>query len=99
MDALLRYFDGCPNWRLAEQRLRAALDGTGHGGVAIALERVETEDDAARLSFTGSPTILLDGVDPFGHPTAPAALSCRLYSTRDGLEGLPSVDQLVEVLS
>ncbi|KQY47989.1 hypothetical protein [Cellulomonas sp. Root137] len=99
MDVLLRYFDGCPNWRLAEQRLRTALDGTGHGDVAIVLERVETSSDAGRVGFTGSPTILLDGVDPFGHPGAPAGLSCRLYPTADGLAGSPSVDQLVEALS
>ncbi|GEK19894.1 thioredoxin family protein [Cellulomonas xylanilytica] len=99
MDVTLRYFDGCPNWRLAQQRLRAALDCTGHGDVAIVLERVETAADAARVGFIGSPTILLDGVDPFGRPGATGSLSCRLYSTADGLAGSPSVDQLVEVLS
>ncbi|ROS26272.1 thioredoxin family protein [Cellulomonas sp. PhB150] len=99
MDVTLRYFDGCPNWRLAEQRLRAALDHTGHADVAIALERVETAEDAARVGFIGSPTILLDGADPFGRPGTPAGLSCRLYSTGEGLAGSPSEDQLVEVLS
>jgi hypothetical protein len=99
MDVLIRYFDGCPNWQLAQQRLWMALDRTGHADVAIVLERVETPNDAERVGFIGSPTILLDGLDPFAQPGAPAGLTCRLYSTADGLAGSPSVDQLVEVLS
>src|SRR3546814_7368074 len=34
--------------------------------VELALERVESPEDAERLRFVGSPTILIDGRDPFG---------------------------------
>lgn len=60
-----RYFDGCPNWREAYQRVNDVLAETSHDDMTVALERIDTPEDALRLSFVGSPTILLDGEDPF----------------------------------
>lgn len=94
----LRYFDGCPNWQTARERLRLALDGTGHGDVAIHLEKVGTTEDAERLRFVGSPTVLLDGNDPFDQPGAEVGLACRVYRTPEGLRGSPTRSQLEEVL-
>ncbi len=94
----LRYFGGCPNWQTTDARLREALDNTGHADVPVDHEKVETPEDAERLGFIGSPTVLVDGSDPFAPPGAPAALACRVYSTPEGLAGSPTVDQLTEVL-
>jgi len=94
----LRYFDGCPNWEVARERLDEALRALGRGGEPIELERVETEADAERLSFRGSPTILVDGRDPFASDDAPVGLTCRVYLTEDGLQGAPSVAQLRQAL-
>ncbi|WP_426566098.1 thioredoxin family protein [Angustibacter sp. McL0619] len=99
MGVTLQYFDGCTSWRQAEERLRVALDRTGQADVPILLELVETDADAQRVGFHGSPTILLDGVDPFAVPDAPAGLSCRLYTTPNGLAGSPTQEQLIKVLS
>jgi hypothetical protein len=55
---------------------------------------ITTEDEARGRGFTGSPTILLNGSDPFAQSDAPVALSCRLYSTPDGLGGMPGVRDL-----
>ncbi|MCW2671965.1 MAG: thioredoxin family protein [Frankiales bacterium] len=98
MDVRLLYFDGCPNWREADQRLHQAMR---QAGVATTVERVivSSPEDAERLSFRGSPTVLVDGVDPFADPTAPVGLSCRVYQTPDGLRGSPTVEQLVLVLT
>ena len=52
------------------------------------------EQDAARTRMCGSPTLLVDGEDPFAVADAPASLSCRLYP--DG--GVPSVRALRRVL-
>ena len=60
MQIALRYFDGCPNWRVAQERLRAALQQSGAATVAIELERVASQEEAVRLGFRGSPTILID---------------------------------------
>jgi hypothetical protein len=90
----LRYFDGCPNWRTAEERLRAALDDAGASDAAISLERVATQEEAYHLGFRGSPTILIDGRDPFADEGADIGLACRVYATPEGLQGAPTLDQL-----
>lgn len=95
-DITLRYFDGCPNWQVAKERIEVVLDQLGQTRT-VRLQRVETPQQADELDFHGSPTILIDGVDPFD-ATGPASLSCRVYRTDAGLEGAPSVDQLVGVL-
>jgi hypothetical protein len=58
------------------------------------LERVETAEEAERLRFIGSPTILVDGRDPFAGAEAAFGLTCRVYQTPEGLAGSPTPDQL-----
>jgi hypothetical protein len=94
----LLYFDGCPNWRIADERLRDALARVDRADVPIVHTQVTSVEKAAAVSFRGSPTILIDDRDPFADPDAPVGLSCRVYATDDGLAGAPTVDQLVEVL-
>ena len=98
MDVRLLYFDGCPSWQVAEQRLRLALDQVGCAEVAIIRERVTTIDEARLLRFLGSPTILIDGFDPFATPGAEPAMACRVFASATGLSGSPSVEQLVTAL-
>ena len=99
MQLTIRYFDGCPNWQTAETRSREVLDELGLGDHEIELEEVSTPEDAERLRFRGSPTILLDGEDPFADESAPFGLSCRIYRTEGGFDGSPSRAQLRELLS
>lgn len=89
----LRYFDGCPNWQVAKERIEQVLAELGESR-KLSLERVETAAQADELEFRGSPTVLIDGRDPFD-ATGPTGLSCRVYRTDVGMEGAPSVDQLV----
>lgn len=97
MDIQLLYFDGCPNWLPFEQLLRDALTLIG-SEVRIAVVRVESPQEAERLQFRGSPSLLVNGCDPFADPTAPVGLSCRVFSTPEGLQGTPTMDQLVAAL-
>lgn len=90
----LRYFDGCPNWRVAQGRLRQVLAELGSSDVPVELERIETPERAEAVAFRGSPTVLVDGEDPFLDEGAPVGLMCRIYRTPDGPQGAPSVDQL-----
>lgn len=92
------YVDGCPSWREAEARLRAALRAVGADEDAIALRRVESAAEAERTGFRGSPTVLVDGVDPFGDRDAPVGLACRVYPTPEGHTGTPTVQALVAAL-
>ncbi len=94
MQITLRYFDGCPNWRIAEARLNEALGDARGPSAGIVLERIQTHEEAERVGFRGSPTILIDGSDPFAEGGAPVGLACRLYRTEQGSEGAPSVAQL-----
>ncbi|MCU1606716.1 MAG: hypothetical protein JWP46_3181 [Modestobacter sp.] len=94
----LLYFDGCPNWQEADTRVRQALREVGSPEDVLTLRRVQTPEQAELLSFRGSPTVLVNGEDPFAEPAAPVRLACRVYRTADGLTGAPSVDELTAVL-
>ena len=98
MQLTIRYLDGCPNWEVARERLDQALEVLGRGNQSVDLERVESDEDAQRLRFRGSPTIIINGVDPFSAEDAPVGLSCRVYMTETGLEGAPSLEQLLRAL-
>jgi hypothetical protein len=63
------------------------------GSVSVRLVPVETDDDARRLGFLGSPTVRIDGedVDPEGKGAEHVGLQCRLYPGEGRLEGIPPV--------
>ena len=84
----------CPHVNLLRDRLRAALDATG--AAASVVERLVTEGGTA-AGFGGSPAVLLDGRDPFTS-SGDCGPACRLYPTPEGLQGAPTVEQLVEAL-
>ena len=86
----IQYFEDCRGWEVTERRLREVL---GRDAV-IKFRRVESHEEAVRLGFRGSPTVLLDGVDPFAEPEAPVGLACRIYRTESGPEDAPSIEQL-----
>jgi hypothetical protein len=94
----LRYFDACPSWRVADQRLSLVLAEFGRPDLVIEHERVESPERAHEIDFRGSPTVLIDGADPFRDHSAPIGLSCRLYRTEGVTEGAPSLEQLRAVL-
>lgn len=88
----------CPNWEEAGVRLRTALDAMGQSAVDIDYELLQTPDEAARRPFAGSPTILIDGEDPFPSGGPISVLACRVYRTETGLAGAPTVEQLTAAL-
>lgn len=89
--------DGCPGAPLLEQRLAVAL--AGRTDVEITWNVIADASEAARAGLHGSPTMLVDGVDPFAAPGQPPSLSCRLYDNAPGLlERAPSVTRLQQVL-
>ncbi|NUR07386.1 MAG: thioredoxin family protein [Nocardioidaceae bacterium] len=96
MDITLLYFEGCPNWKVADERL--ATVAAERSDVTVTHRSVETIEEAERLGFHGSPSILVDGEDAFADADAAVGLSCRVYRTPDGLAGAPTVDQLRAVL-
>ena len=112
MQIKILYFSGCPNWETAATRVRTVLAELDRADVAVQVEDVH-ETSHLSPEWAGSPTVLLDGRDPFasadGQRAGPAinggrhsALTrdaCRIYVTETGIEGSPSLDQLRTVLT
>ncbi len=87
----------CPNAAILATRLAELTDG--RPGIRVTRKVVTSEDDADRLGMTGSPTSLVDGVDPFARPGQKPAISCRLYPDEQGMPGPgPSPAQLRSAL-
>lgn len=91
----LLFFDGCPNIDAAVARIHAAAAAANISDVDVRFVRVETEDEAARTRFLGSPSVRVDGVDvEFAARTrGDFALQCRVYPKElGGLDGAPPVE-------
>jgi hypothetical protein len=95
MRAAVLYFDECPNWRAAGQRLRQALDEVGRHDIEVTFLPVAADTVS---EFAGSPTFIVDGTDLFPAGAEPGGLSCRMYQTAAGLAGAPEVADLVAAL-
>lgn len=92
----LQYFDGCPNWETTDQVLsELAAEGWD---ITLEQELIDSYETATERGFSGSPTVLVNGVDPFADDAAPPGLSCRIYQTETGPAGSPSIHQLRRVL-
>lgn len=87
---------GCPGAAELTARLGLLLGG----GPPIVDRVVSDLDQATALQMSGSPTLLIDGTDPFAAAGQPPSLSCRLYQDENGsLSGSPSLAQLREALA
>src|SRR5829696_6922129 len=99
MRVAVLYFDGCPTYRVAEKTLRGVL-AQEDVEAEVELVAVNTDQDAQRLRFPGSPTIRVDGEDLFPVPERTEyALGCRMYTTPEGLRGSPTIEILREALA
>lgn len=92
----LLYFDGCPNWQVADERLRRLQD---EADFTLDYATVDTPEEAERLGSRGSPTLLIEGEDPFATGEEPSGLACRVYDTPDGPQGSPTLAQLRAALA
>lgn len=97
MEISLLYFDDCPNWTEADRHLEQLR--TEFPDLVVTRRLVDTTEKAEQVGFRGSPSILIDGEDPFGAPDAQVGLSCRIYQTPDGPAGSPTLDQLREAVT
>ena len=87
----------CPNEPVLRDRLVRVL--AGYPDATVTRKVIQDEAGAARYGMHGSPTLLVNGSDPFAAPGTPASLSCRLYRDQGGPPGgAPSVAALREAL-
>ena len=97
MDIRLMYFVGCPGWREIDKHLE--LLASEFPDLRVHRERIETVEEAERVGFHGSPSLLVDGVDAFADSAPPeSGLFCRLYPTPAGYRAAPTFDQVRRAL-
>ena len=96
MELTLLTVADCPNAEVLAERLAAA----GADREQVTWTTVADAEQAAALGMHGSPTLLIDGLDPFAVPGAATGYACRLYPGADGkTEGAPSTAALAAVLA
>ena len=97
MKVQVLYFEGCPNYPLAVKLVKELVS---EFDLPVEVEEVEVKgpEDATRLCFLGSPTVLVDGVDvePAARERTDFGFCCRTYP---GVGGVPSREMLVASLA
>jgi hypothetical protein len=99
MTITIQYFTGCPHWKVADDRVRRVVRQLARTDVKVEYELIDSPEGADRAHFRGSPTILIDGHDPFAGQDQAFGLSCRVYETEEGAQGAPSEAQLQRQLA
>src|SRR5215472_15896361 len=89
MDLTVLAVPDCPNAPVLERRLAAAM--AGRPSVTVTRRVITGQAEAEWWQMHGSPTLLLNGRDPFAGPDAAPALACRLYRGEGGrFDGAPT---------
>jgi hypothetical protein len=100
MTVELLWWEGCPSYPETLADLERVLR---EEGIRAELKSVEVESDeqARRERFPGSPTIRVDGEDIFpAEAGEPYSLTCRVYRLRDGrVSPTPDPEDLREALA
>jgi hypothetical protein len=67
----------------------------------VSTRLIESDADAATFGMAGSPTLLIDGVDPFATADdCGCGMSCRLYRDSEGrIVAAPSAEQLHDAIT
>src|ERR687898_3569517 len=92
------YYEECPSHDLALERLREVMTEEGIFK-EVEVFKVETEEQARKLRFVGSPTIRVDGQDIDPPSDSRYVLTCRAYRLEDDrISPLPSKDMIKRAL-
>jgi hypothetical protein len=88
------YFEGCPNYSLAVERVREVL--REEVSAIVSELNVSDVETAKQLGFLGSPSIRVNGsdVEPGARLCREYGIACRTYVTGDRREGAPSVETI-----
>jgi hypothetical protein len=99
MTVELLWWEGCPSHPETLADIQRILREEGIGALVKSVE-IESDEQARREHFPGSPTIRVDGEDIFpAEETDPYSLTCRVYRLRDGrVSPTPDPEDLREAL-
>lgn len=98
MDVEVLVVADCPNEGGAVALVRRALDDVGLTRIPIRTRVVSSEHDARELGFVGSPTVRINGTDPFEIRGMATGLACRVYVEHGVRSGLPDLLKLRQAL-
>lgn len=91
-DIEVQFFEGCPNVPKALELVKKYQHE--HPEITVIFTQVEDDEQATRIGFRGSPTILIDGKDLFDQPIPDKpSMSCRFYPN-----GLPDYNTFVKMI-
>lgn len=92
-------FEGCPNTDAALDQVRAAMK-VAAVNAQLRVVLVQSEDDARRLRFLGSPSVRVDGMDveASARMRSNFGLQCRIYAVDGRRRGTPPRRWIVEAL-
>lgn len=88
-----QYFEDCPNHKKMSDNLNEAIKGLEEK-IELKKYLVEDEKTAKKVSFRGSPTLLINGKDIEGIPAPEEpSLACRFY-----VNGIPGADKIRQLI-
>lgn len=93
---LYLYWPECPSHEEGLLRLRNVIS-ENHIDADLRTKIIETEEDAEKYQFAGSPTFIINGKDlyPAESGKQTPALDCRVYRLPDGrISPLPSEEMI-----
>lgn len=75
-----QYFDGCPNSETTLNNLKELIEENIIDIKEVKITEVNSPEEADKLNFQGSPTILINGIDIYsGEIPKLSNFSCRYY--------------------
>ncbi|MBM31456.1 MAG: DUF2703 domain-containing protein [Chloroflexi bacterium] len=95
MNITVLYCDDCPSLNPSLDRLKKVLSDENIKE-EILLKKVESNEEAVKLKFIGSPTILINGID-IDPPENKSyfALNCRAFKKENGkISPIPPIDMI-----
>src|SRR5260370_39385952 len=98
MKITIQCFAGCPHWKVAGERVRHVVREFSRDDVTLEYQLIDSPEAPDQLGFHGSPTILIDGRDPFLTGIEQVGMSCRVFRTEDGIQGAPTEAELSKLL-
>jgi hypothetical protein len=75
--------------------LRFAFDRVGLAALSVRTTVIASQEQAQERGFVGSPTILINGIDPFRVAGRSPSYACRVYATPAGLSGVPPLGDVI----
>ena len=94
MNVTILHTEDCPNLEPLLAELRTLIDG--REAITLTTTLVRSVDEAMRLGFHGSPTILINGADSFPGPFEPVGAFCRRCQNKTAVATSVPIDSSVQ---